>query len=167
MFLSLNKKQFCILLIILFIVILILSIALFTCSKKTCQTKTSEEAVTTEEEALKQAGAGKTGELTEEEMKKEEVLPPPSVISNTRGEILQVRLDSILVAGDGSNFVDKQPRDIIVKLTSLTTIYDSTKRVSYTEFEGLKYLTVGMTISIEGAENIRGKTEFFANIIEY
>lgn len=164
---SLNKNQHCILLITLFLIILVLSTALFFCSKKTCQTQTPEEAVITEEEALKQAQAGGTGELTEEQMKEQEILPPTPVISNTKGKITQVRLDTILVEGDGSNFVDKQPRTLTVKFTESTITYDSAKRISYTGLEGLKHLKFNMNVSVEGVENIRGKTEFFANAINY
>jgi hypothetical protein len=165
MVLSLNKNWRSISLIFCIIIIVILSSALFLSSQKRRQEQPGK--VITEKEVLEQAEAGTTGELTEEQMKKRAILPPTPVISNTRGKITQVRIDSILVEGDGSNFVDKERRTLTVKFTESTTTYDTVKRISYTRLEGLKHLVSGMNVSIEGAGNIRGKTEFFANIVEY
>lgn len=164
---NLNKNQKIVLTVILVtihIVVITFLISCFLCPNKR-KSSQSNQVLIKQEEIPEPYKAGGEGELTEEEIKNQNILPPLSVISNTSGKIIQVRLTSILVKGDGSNFVDQQPRDLTVNFTDSTITSNNTKNTSYSGLEGLKYLQAGMDIVIQGAENIRGKTEFYASII--
>ncbi len=109
--------------------------------------------------------AGEIGKISDEEAKEKGILSMPQIIVNTRGTISAVQADRLIVEGDGSSFVDQQPRTIVIVFTDSTTTNDPAKKTFYTGLEGLKYLKTGMRISIEGAENIKGKTEFKADIV--
>jgi len=89
----------------------------------------------------------------------------PPVIFNTTGTITEVKADRIIVAGSGSNFVDQLPRDLNVIFTRETTTFSLGQTLQVQGFGGLKKLVPGMKISIQGDENIRGKTEFKARYI--
>lgn len=108
---------------------------------------------------------GEVGEISEKEVEEKGILPMPLVIFNTSGKILEVKSDRLIVQGDGSNFVDQKPRELNVIFIESTTTLEPGQKVRYQGFTGLKYLKPGMEIAIEGAENIRGKTEFEASII--
>lgn len=115
------------------------------------------------EETPEEFKGGEVGETTETEER--EVLPLPQVIFNTSGTILEVKADRLVAQGSGSNFADQKPRELTIIFTDSTTIFKTNQKVRYQGLDGLKYLTPGMEISIEGAENIRGKNEFRASII--
>lgn len=109
--------------------------------------------------------SGTTGEISEEEAKQKEIIPMPEAIFNTQGTISAVQADRLIVEGDGSSFADQQPRTIVVVFTDSTITFSPGQKTKYIGLEGLKTLKSGMNISINGDENIRGKTEFKARII--
>ena len=91
------------------------------------------------------------------------VLPP--VVFNTKGVIVSMGKDSIVVQGNGSNFEDQKPRVLTVKITSGTLTFEKGNTASYQGKEGLLHLLSGDQILIESSQNIRGKTEFPAAYI--
>ncbi|MBZ9569906.1 hypothetical protein KJA16_03300 [Patescibacteria group bacterium] len=113
-------------------------------------------------EALK---PGEIGEITEEEAEEKEILPLPLVVFNTSGTISEIKTDRLIVEGSGTNFVDQKSRELTIIFTDSTITFDSGQKIQYQGLEGLKYLRERMRISIEGDENIRGKIEFEASII--
>jgi hypothetical protein len=164
---SLSETQQNILTIILILVnvgIIIFWINFWVGLKKITPPKIAEKPKQAEEiaEPLK---SGEIGEIAEEETEEKEILPLPQVIFNTTGIIKEVREDYLLVDGDGSNFLDKKPRVLTVKVTEDTVISEKGQKIWYKGFEGLKYLKVGEEITFQATENIRGKTEFFVDSI--
>lgn len=89
----------------------------------------------------------------------------PSVMFNTIGTIQEVKEDSLIVEGTGSNFVDRKPRTLTLIFTNSTTTFEKNRLNSYLGKVGLSYLEPGMKIFIDGFENIRGKTEFTVKTI--
>jgi len=104
----------------------------------------------------------KGGEVGEGEKMDDKV---PAFIPNTAGVIKGIRENAIVVAGTGSNFADKKPRDLTVILTDTTITMKVGGDIKYIGLEGLEYLNLEMEVSINGEENIRGKTEFKAKYI--
>lgn len=121
--------------------------------------KLEAEKITPKAEEIKPEdfGAGTTGEVSGTDL--------PATIFNTTGIIKEIKNDSLIAQGDGSNFADQQPRELTLIFTADTITFEPGQKVFYTGLEGLKYLKVGMNILIDGAENIRGKTEFKINTI--
>jgi hypothetical protein len=109
--------------------------------------------------------AGNTGEIPEAEIKEKGLLLVPQMIVNTRGTVLSVQSDRLTIEGEGSSFTDQQPRTITVIFTDSTTTNDPAQKTFYMGLKGLKFIQTGMKISIGGAENIKGKTEFKADIV--
>ncbi len=92
--------------------------------------------------------------------------PLPSVISSAFGVITDVKNDRVIVLGDGYNFSDKEPRELNVLFSDDTIVFMSgDQKIKYQGAGGLQNLKAGDRILIEAAENIRGKTEFVAGII--
>lgn len=89
----------------------------------------------------------------------------PEIINNTSGVILSVGADYIIIKGNGSNFEDQLPRELKIKISNETTVFEKEQVKGYQGFEGLKYLFPGETVAIESLDNIRGKTEFEATYI--
>lgn len=90
----------------------------------------------------------------------------PSVISSTSGIITDIKNDRLIVSGDGYNFSDNKPRELNVLFSDSTIVFMSKdQKIKYQGMGGLQNLKAGDSILIEGAENIRGKTEFTAGII--
>jgi len=102
-------------------------------------------------------GAGTVGEVSDTDL--------PAAIFNTTGIIKEIKEDRLVAQGDGSNFADQQPRELTLIFTADTITFEPGQKVFYQGLEGLKYLKPGMNILIDGAENIRGKTEFKINTI--
>ncbi len=75
------------------------------------------------------------------------------------GVILEIKDNSLIIQGVGTNFADGQPRKLIGSFLEKTIVFSKNK-VKYIGSEGLAILDIGMEILIGGAENIRGKTEF-------
>lgn len=91
------------------------------------------------------------------------------IIFDTSGVVQEVHRDRVIVLGDGSNFEDRQPRQLTLLWTLETDLFlaDGTR---YVGLRGLEQLSPGMHIGITGNENIRGRTEFTArdvNIREF
>lgn len=98
----------------------------------------------------------------------EKILGPiPLVVSDTTGTIKKIETDRLIIQGDGSNFADRKPRPLTVLFTELTITEKFDSETEYRGLNGLKHLKVGMEIAIKGAENLRGKTEFEAEIITF
>ena len=97
------------------------------------------------------------------------VRPPgasmPAAVFDTKGEVVSIREDAVVVKGSGENFTDQRARDLTVKFTSQTITFEAGQQVRYTGLEGLRHLELGQMILISSAENIRGKTEFTAAYI--
>lgn len=93
---------------------------------------------------------GKIGETKEKKL--------PLFIFNTTGQVKEVKEDRVIVLGSGSNFADQKPRILNLLFTENSLLFKEGKK--YQGVEGLKHLEAGMKILIEGAENIRGKTQF-------
>lgn len=107
------------------------------------------------EERLKPGGIGE----------EEALVPLPSIVSDTSGIITKVESNRLIVQGSGANFADQKPRVLTIILTDSTITKKIGSKVEYQGSQGLKQLKTGMTISIKGAENLRGKTEFEAEYI--
>ena len=103
---------------------------------------------------------GEIGELSEEEIAERGILPKPKDIFNTGGTILKIEKDGLIVKGKGINFADGEPRDLKLIFTDSTIVFEQGTKVRHLGLECLNYLKVDQRISIGGAENIRGKTEF-------
>ena len=86
------------------------------------------------------------------------------IIFNTGGIIQEVHRDRVIIIGNGSNFEDRQPRQITLLWTLETDLFlaDGTR---YVGLRGLEQLSQGMHIGITANENIRGRTEFTARNI--
>lgn len=117
------------------------------------------------EEIPEKLRSGEIGEISEEEIEEREILPLRQIVFNTSGIILEVRKDSLIVQGSGTNFTDREPRELTLIFTESTLTLRIGGGIKYQGLEGLKYLKSGMQILIEGNENIRGKTEFEARYI--
>ena len=109
--------------------------------------------------------SGDIGEISKEEAEQKEILSLPLVIFNTFGVISEIKTDRLIVQGSGSNFADKQPRSLTIIFTNSTETLTPGQKVKYQGLDGLKHLKPGMEIGIQGSENIRGKIEFRASII--
>ena len=117
------------------------------------------------EEIPKKLKPGEIGEITEEEIEEKGILPLRQIVFNTSAIISEVKEDRLIVQGSGTNFADREPRELTLIFTESTLTMKIAKEIKYQGFDGLKYLKPGMSILIEGAENIRGKTEFEARYI--
>lgn len=80
-------------------------------------------------------------------------------IFSTVGRILETGQDYMVVAGDGSNFADGQARELRCRFADTTLTFDQAGE-KYQGIVGLAVLKPEMTVLVDGAENIRGKTEF-------
>jgi len=162
---NLNSKK--ILVFALLIIILVLMSALVSSlflikelrDDDNCKTLPIENSVNLE-------GALKPGTVGEVETYEPQDNPLPPAIFNTAGIITEIKNDRIVISGNGSNFEDKNPREInIIFIDSTAVFISNDQKTKYKGIEGLQNLKVGNEILIEGAENIRGKTEFVAGTI--
>jgi len=130
----------------------------------------------TTEEIFKPGEVGETlkpGEVGEIPVSEKPKLPSgtqeppglPPIIFGTSGKIIEVKADRLIIAGSGSNFADRKPRNLTAIFTSSTITFEPGQEIKYQGLAGLEHLKVGMEISIEAEENIRGKTEFTARNI--
>jgi len=103
---------------------------------------------------------GEIGEISEKEIEEKGIQPIHPVVFNTSGVILEIKSNRLIVQGSGSNFADQKPRELTLIFTDSTLTMKLGSQIKYQGLEGLKYLKPGMTILIEGNENIRGKIEF-------
>jgi len=161
---NLNSKNvllFTFLIIILFLASALIS-SLFLIEKmgnNECKTLPAESSVNLE--GILEAGT--VGEIKNDESQND---PLPPVIFNTSGIIAEIKSDRIIVAGNGSNFKDKAPREISVVFTNNTAVFVfRDQKIKYMGAEGLQNLKIGNKILMGGEENIRGKTEFIARTI--
>jgi len=168
-----NLKKVLIVTVVILVIIAIIAIYfVLTAPKK----KTTEEVVPGET-VPEQMKPGMVGEI-EEGKTLEEVnptaattplrspgSPTPSIISDTKGEIVSIEDDGITVMGSGENFEDQAARTLTVKFTDQTITFEKGQKIKYTGLAGLNYLKPGEQILISSSENIRGKTEFTADYI--
>ncbi|MBZ1345509.1 MAG: hypothetical protein KY055_02700 [Candidatus Nealsonbacteria bacterium] len=109
---------------------------------------------------------GLIGEVPQEEKEK---IPIEDQIAhhvvNTTGIIQEVKTDRLIIMGDGQNFVDRTPRVLTIIFNQRTIVQKFGGANQQIGFKGLEQLKTGMTILIQGLGNIRGKTEFEADII--
>jgi len=110
----------------------------------------SSHSPSSDTSSFKELEPGKIGETKEKKL--------PLFIFSTTGQVKEIEEDRVIVLGSGSNFADQKPRILNLLFTENTLLFKEGKK--YQGFEGLKYLETGMKILIEGAENIRGKTQF-------
>lgn len=89
----------------------------------------------------------------------------PAAVFDTKGEIVSIEEDAIIVTGSGENFEDQKARQLKVKFTSQTVTFGKGQQARYEGLEGLSHLEIGQKILISSVENIRGKTEFTASHI--
>lgn len=155
MFKNFSKREY-ILTTILILVIIFCGVSIFLLqqSYKSFYIEPKEIEVGSEE-----YGAGDIGEVGGENT------PLSLVIFNTTGTIQEVKGNYLIARGDGTNFADKSPRTLKVIFTESTKTFKPGQKTYYQGLDGLGYLKPGMKISISGAENIRGKTEFQARTI--
>jgi len=112
-----------------------------------------------------QLGAGKVGEVMVKEEETGREIPlvsatlPPAIFSTT-GIITEIKENSLIVSGSGTNFADGLPRDLTLIITFETITFNKNQSLSWKGNEGLKHLKAGMKILIGSDENIRGKTDF-------
>ena len=161
-FLSKTQQNILIILLILInlaIVIFWINFWLGEGLKKVTPPKIAEKPEQTEEIA-EPFKPGEVGEIPEEEAKEKNISPLPPTIFNTSGIIQEIKEDRLIIKGDGSNFEDREPRELNLIFNDSTITSDSNRKITYQGLEGLKYLKPGMKVSIEGTENIRGKIEF-------
>jgi len=128
--------------------------------------KIVEKPVPKVEEIPEELKSGEVGELTEKETEERKLLPLDKTIFNTSGTILEVKNDRLRVRGSGTNFADRNSRELTLIFTDSTLTMKLGQEIKYQGLEGLKYLKPEMQILIEGNENIRGKTEFEARYIQ-
>lgn len=88
-------------------------------------------------------------------------LPIPDNIFNTAGTILEIRGNSLVIRGNGSNFDDQVNRDLVVIIDEDTEVNGS--RGNLEIFKDT--LNIGDRVAIESVYNIHGKTEFLAKYI--
>lgn len=135
--------------------------------KLSCQpAQTAEPPEALPEEML----AGEVGEvlaMNPETGQQEPLIGPsmPLVISTTGGEVIEVKLDKLIIAGSGSSFADNQPREITCLLNQATIIIDENGQHYGALDKGQVLLQPGAEVAVSGDENIRGKTEFKAQSI--
>lgn len=89
----------------------------------------------------------------------------PSLIFSTSGTILQIKEDSLIIAGTGNNFADLAPRALTVLINEQTTTFTDKGSLAWKGKYGLSRLQPGMEILLGSSENIRGKTKFIAKDI--
>ncbi|PIU75155.1 MAG: hypothetical protein COS76_02305 [Candidatus Portnoybacteria bacterium CG06_land_8_20_14_3_00_39_12] len=147
---------------VLIVIIIIIGIIVFWLSlkKPTPPTRVKEKPTQKIEEISGPLKSGEVGEIPEEEAKEKNISPLPPTIFNTSGIIQEIKEDRLIIKGDGSNFEDREPRELNLIFNDSTITSDSNRKITYQGLEGLKYLKPGMKVSIEGTENIRGKIEF-------
>ena len=109
---------------------------------------------------LEDFDAGTIGEISEKEIKEKNLEPLPPAVFSTTGTIKEIKKDSLIVQGDGTNFADQQARELTLIFTAETITFEPGQKVFYQGAEGLKYLKPGMEILVDSEENIRGKNEF-------
>lgn len=97
------------------------------------------------------------------------VRPPdtamPDAVFDTKGQIISLEEDGVVIMGSGENFEDQRTRELKVNFVSQTITFEKGQQSRYAGLEGLNYLEIGQTILVSSAENIRGKTEFTAAYI--
>jgi len=168
--------------ILVLILIIDISIVSFVFLKKR-QPPEEPAPETPDLEEPKSSDPGTTGEMELKEGQTEEdilgevnpgaienpVRPPqtltPPVIFNTKGTIISIGGDSIMIEGNGSNFQDQISRVLTIKFTDNTVTFEKGSVAQYQGKEGLKYLSSGSQVLVESSENIRGKIEFTATYV--
>lgn len=159
-----NKNQKKVLIVILILVHVIAIIGFVNCCNNLKKLRLMlEEKKMTPTSLEEVAEPFKPGEIGEPKEDEEPVVNLPQNISNTIGTIKEIKSDKLIILGNGSNFSDQKPREITLIVIDITSIYDGQK--SYEGSEGLKYLKVGDSVSIQAPENIRGKIQFIVNSI--
>ncbi len=109
---------------------------------------------------------GAIGEIPQEEKEKLPIEDQTAYyVHNTTGIIQEVKKDRLIIMGDGQNFADKTPRVLTIIFNQNTIVQKFGGTDRQTGLKGLEQLKTGMTILVAGFGNIRGKTEFEADII--
>lgn len=146
--------------------------------KKAPENNQNQVATTTQvyEKLIEQ---GKVGEVVEnsqnsgvsnqgsgsQQTGQQKVYDLPDIITTTAGVILEVKDNYIIINGEGTNFTDGQPRSLKCIFDQATRVFLENRTKIYQSNDGLSHLQTGMKVSVSGGENIRGKTEFLANIV--
>lgn len=107
----------------------------------------------------------KPGEIGEPKTGETPTANLPKFIFNTTGTVKEIQKDKLVVLGSGSNFSDKEKRELTLIFTEGTVTFESGQKIKYQGLEGLKHLKIDEKISISSFENIRGKTQFIVNTI--
>ena len=130
--------------------------------------KEGSSKVPLSEEAITPPAESEPGEVGEVKVKDEttgeekSLVTPlmPSDIFSTAGVITEVKIDSLIIAGEGTNFADGVSRDLTCIFTDETLTFEKGQLGRYQGKDGLNYLKKGMKILVGSDENIRGKVEF-------
>jgi hypothetical protein len=150
----LNKKYYLPLAsVILIATILLIGLSYFEDIKNflnPSELKNAEDNIVTE-------GIGEVMVKNEETGEYEKLVTPitPPDIFSTAGIITKVEEESLILWGEGSNFADKEPREIKCLFDNDKVIFDK----NYNK-QGVDYLKEGMKIIVGSDENIRGKILF-------
>jgi len=127
---------------------------------KISQVNVSNE-VPAEGQNIDDLASGEVGEIKKTEVPEEVEIPElPPVIFNTAGVITEIKTDSLIVQGSGSNFTDQKARELTLIFTDETIVFEFGQKAQYQGFEGFQHLKTGESINISSPENIRGKTQF-------
>lgn len=162
---SQNRTKSIILIVVhLFFILLFVALIIFVKRPAVCTKCNTPKKLTTEEVSglLK---PGTVGEISQNGGGVSPEIEIASYVRDTSGVIQEIKEDRIVVQGDGFNFADQAPRLLTVIFTEDTITQKPGGANKQVGLEGLKQLKSGMEILISAIENIRGKTEFKADII--
>jgi len=138
-----------VILIIVAIVVVSASLAFyFTRPSFPIETQKEQEIVTQPviPEAMKPGEVGEIGEdKTLAEVNPEAVTSPvrppgapmPAAVFDTKGEIVSIEENAVIVMGSGENFEDQKVRELKVKFTSETITFEKGQQARYVGLEGL------------------------------
>lgn len=161
------ERKIIYILILVILAVLLVWVGYFLGVKKETSQKEAEKPEAVFSDKMQ---AGEVGEILVKEEESEIVAPfvsstmPPAIFS-TAGVITELKSDGIVVRGEGTNFADGVPRTLTVIFTADTITFNKNQSFRWHGLAGLEQLQPDMEVLIEGAGNIRGKTEFEAKTI--
>ena len=155
------KPKIIYILVILILAVLLVYLGYFLGSRE----KEVSQSEKPEVLALQEYKAGDVGEIMAKDEETGEESPlvsstMPPVIFSTTGTVLEIKSDRVIIRGDGTNFADRVPRTLTVIFAADTLTFNKNQTFRWTGLAGLKQFQSGERVLIEGAGNIRGKTEF-------